>query len=281
MSPWRRPKKSDDPNFVKTYNHPPAICKREGCDKPTRKSTGPTPFKHCSHRHNRDDYNDRRNALTKVAVQQEIENGTRKLCEYNGCLEPLPWNKKKFCCKAHKQASKYLMRRVKVVMKAAIKREREALTEGATILLRACGWTEQELEIHLSERYLSDYKRGLPYTSSPPDERGLPLDLCHPDKRKEYHIDHTISIDDHQRLFGSLTTEDGKHLTPIGIVCNSLSNIRLIVGLENYQKHNASGENWRTQPMTDDEIRTVIQQRLKDYELSNQSIMSGGMNNGS
>ena len=265
MSPYaagRRPKMSDDPTFIKTYNHPPAICKREGCDKPTRKSTGPVPFKHCSYRHNRDDFNERRNALTKLAVQQEIENGTRKLCEYNSCLEPLPWNKKKFCCFNHKRASKYLMTRVKQVMKIAIKRNGGELTVGATKILRECGWTEQELEIHLSERYLSDYKRGLPYTSSPPDERGLPLDLSHPDKRKEHHIDHIISIDDHNRLFGSLTTEDGKHLTPIGIVCNCLENLRLIVGLENYEKHIASGENWRTHPMTDEEIRVIIRQRI-------------------
>lgn len=208
--------------------------------------------------------------LTK-RFEEEMENGTRKLCKLEGCLEIIPLgttqyhdDKRKYCCREHKNKFRALFGHLHATMSRVIKGERVSFS--MTGQLKRCGLTPEGLNQHLSEKYISDYDKGLPYTTSPPGEDGMPIDLVHKDRTKGYQIEHIISKEHHERLYGSLVDENG--LTPIGIVCNCLENLRLVVGWENNQKGMLSGENWRTHPMTDEEIRVIIRQRLEDYGIS-------------
>jgi len=211
----------------------------------------------------------RKRELTE-RFEEEMENGTRKVCKLMGCPEIVPLantkhidDKKKYCCRKHKNKHRELFKHLHSTMSNVVRGER--ITFSMTGELKRFGITPEGLNQHLSEKYLSDYKRGLRYTSSPPDERGLPTDMVHKERMKGYAIDHIISKEHHERLFGPLVDKNG--FTPIGIVCNCLENLRLIVGRENSEKGMLSGENWRTHPMTDEEMRAIILQRLEDYDL--------------
>ncbi|MBF84158.1 MAG: hypothetical protein CL489_06725 [Acidobacteria bacterium] len=208
--------------------------------------------------------------LTK-RFEGEVKNGTRKLCKFEGCSKIVPQGpnqymdeRKIFCCCKHKNKHRALFAHLHATMSHVIKGERVSFS--MTGQLKRCGLTPEGLNQYLSEKYISDYDKGLPYTTSPPGEDGMPIGLVHKDRTKGYHIEHIISKQDHERLYGPLFDENG--FTPIGIVCNCLENLRLVVGWENRQKGMASGENWRTHPMTDEEIRVIIRQRLEDYGIS-------------
>tara|TARA_R100000656_G_scaffold121219_1_gene96054 strand:- start:1954 stop:2991 length:1038 start_codon:yes stop_codon:yes gene_type:complete len=213
---------------------------------------------------------ERKLELTK-RFEEEVENGTRKLCKLEGCFEIVPLgttqyhdDKKIYCCGDHKHKHRALFTHLHATMGRVIKGEEVSFS--MTGQLKRCGLTPEGLNQHLSEKYISDYDKGLPYTTSPPGEDGLPIGLVHKDRMKGYNIEHIISKQDHERLYGPLHDENG--FTPIGIVCNCLENLRLVVAWENRQKGMASGENWRTHPMTDEEIRVIIRQRLEDYDIS-------------